>query len=99
MGLLTKSTVYQFSRPGFMHNQALFSPTKLRDMNNTLVPITGGTADDIICLEPCAAGPRITWTLQLRMHGVAKATEPFLVPLLNRLADKALDGLKEDLDG
>lgn len=55
------------------------------------------TATDVIDFQPVAGGTEVTWTLDLALHGVGRLAEPFLGPVLRRLARKALDGLQADL--
>jgi dehydrogenase/reductase SDR family protein 12 len=44
-------------------------------------------------------GTEVDWTLDLELLGVSRLSEPFLDPVLRRLARVALDGLVADLSG
>ncbi|CAN5248284.1 SRPBCC family protein [soil metagenome] len=53
---------------------------------------------DEIKFEPAGADTRIVYVADIRLRGIARVAEPLLAPIMNRMADDALAGLKTVLD-
>lgn len=53
---------------------------------------------DEITFEPTGDGTRIVYVADIRLRRIGRVAEPFLVPIMNRMADAALAGLKSVLD-
>ncbi len=53
---------------------------------------------DEITFEPAGAGTRIVYVADIRLRGIARVAGPLLAPIMNRMADDALSGLKSVLD-
>lgn len=53
---------------------------------------------DEITFEPSGTGTRIVYVADIRLKGIARAAEPLLARMMNRMADDALAGLKSVLD-
>ena len=56
------------------------------------------TARDTITFETIQDKTRITWVLDIELHGPRRLLHPLMGPPLRRLGRKALDGLLERLD-
>lgn len=72
----------------------VYEPPKRLELKATA---HASTARDVIHIEPAGTGSKITWTLELELLGMGRLFEPFLGPMLRRLAKRALDGLAQDL--
>ncbi len=55
------------------------------------------TARDDVRFETVDGRTRISWTLDLQLHGPSRLATPLLRPFLSRLGRKALDGLENRL--
>ncbi|MEP6976847.1 MAG: SRPBCC family protein [Thermoleophilia bacterium] len=53
---------------------------------------------DQIALEPAGTGARITYVADLQLKGIFRLASPLLAPVVNRMGDAALEGLKTVLD-
>ncbi|HSS80882.1 MAG TPA: SRPBCC family protein [Gaiellaceae bacterium] len=54
---------------------------------------------DEIVLEPAGDGTRITYIADFHLKGIFRPAGPLLVPVMSRMGDDALAGLKSVLDG
>lgn len=52
---------------------------------------------DEVTLEPDGEGTRITYVADFRLKGLFRPAGPFLLPVMNRMADDALEGLEKAL--
>jgi carbon monoxide dehydrogenase subunit G len=53
---------------------------------------------DAISFEPAGDGSRITYMVDFRLKGIYRPAGPLLMPVLSRMGDHALAGLKAVLD-
>jgi carbon monoxide dehydrogenase subunit G len=53
---------------------------------------------DEISFEPAGDGSRITYMVDFRLRGIYRPAGPLLMPVLSRMGDHALAGLKAVLD-
>jgi carbon monoxide dehydrogenase subunit G len=54
---------------------------------------------DEIAVEPAGDGTRITYIADFHLKGIFRPAGPLLAPMMNRMGDDALAGLKSVLDG
>jgi len=54
---------------------------------------------DEIAVEPAGDGTRITYIADFHLKGIFRPAGPLLAPVMNRMGDDALAGLKSVLDG
>jgi carbon monoxide dehydrogenase subunit G len=54
---------------------------------------------DEIAVEPAGDGTRITYIADFHLKGIFRPAGPLLAPMINRMGDDALAGLKSVLDG
>jgi len=54
---------------------------------------------DEIALEPAGDGTRITYIADFHLKGIFRPAGPLLMPVMGRMGDEALAGLKSELDG
>jgi carbon monoxide dehydrogenase subunit G len=54
---------------------------------------------DEIAVEPAGDGTRITYIADFQLKGIFRPAGPLLAPVLSRMGDDALAGLKSVLDG
>lgn len=57
------------------------------------------TSDDRITIAAVGKGSRVTYRADLRFHGLSQLAQPLLRLAFKRMGDKALNGLREVLEG
>ncbi len=65
---------------------------QLRGENKTVISV------DTITVEPAGSGSTITYTAEFSLKGWVKIAEPFVKPAFRKLAQPAVDGMRDKLD-